>query len=63
MTIDKTLYISLEPLKFENNMHFFLLAFKHLMIIVLITPTLETLFTNISEVKYHFVVRFLICNA
>ena len=32
------------------------------MIIVLILPTLETLLNNISEVKYHFVVRFSICN-
>ena len=41
MTIYIKLYISLEPLRFENKHAIFLLAFKHLMIIVLISPTLE----------------------
>ena len=43
-------------------MQFFLLAFKHLMIIVVIPLDLGVIHNNISGVKYHFVVIFLICH-
>ena len=39
-------------------MQFFLLALKHIVIIVLISLDVREILNNISGVKYHFVVRF-----
>ena len=39
-------------------MEFFLLAFKHLLIIVLISFELRVILNKIFGVKYHFLVRF-----
>ena len=41
MTLDKTLYISLKPLKFENKHAFFSVSFKTPYNNCLILPTLE----------------------
>ena len=41
-------------------MDFFLLAFTHLKIIVLISCDLRVILNNFSAVKYNFVVRFSI---
>ena len=61
MTIDK-FYKSLEPLKFENNHAFISVSFQSPYDNCFDITDLRVILNNISEVKYHFVVRFSICN-
>ena len=61
MTIDKTLY-NLEPLKFENKHAFFSVSFQTPYDDSFDITDFKVILNIISEVKYHFVVRFSICN-
>ena len=54
MTIDKTL----EPLKFENKRAIFSVSFRKPYDNNFDITTFRVILNNISEVKYHFVVRF-----
>ena len=54
--------MSLEPLKFENKHAFFSVSFKTPYDNCFDITDFRVILNNISEVKYHFVVRFSICN-
>ena len=57
MIIDETLY-KVRTFWFGKTSNSFMLAFKYFMIMVLIVPNLRAILSNISGVKYHFVVHF-----
>ena len=61
MTLDKTLY-NLEPLKVENKHAIFSVSFWTPHDNCFDITDLGVILNNISEVKYHFVVQFSICN-